>query len=218
MSIINTSMAAFFAAATTILTNAQNQPQIAAALKNFGYDEAKLRDGQNLLTAARTLYDAQIKEYGEQHAATQTFEIACQQADKTYTNHRNIAKIAFKTDPQRQTDLHLNRRKPKAYAPWYEQARHFYTAALADAEIQKQFTKYNLTLTTLQTAQTQVEQTNTLKTAQEKEKGEAQNATQQRDTAFADLEEWLADFKIIAHIALQDTPQLLESLDLGAIP
>lgn len=53
---------------------------------------------------------------------TQAFVAASQQADKIYAAHRRLAKIAFKGDAQRQTDLHINDRKPKAYAPWYEQA------------------------------------------------------------------------------------------------
>ena len=218
MSVINTSMSAFFAGATTILTNAQNQAAIAAALEAFGYDAAAIQEGLALLNAARGLYDVQIREYGEQHAATQAFENACSQADKAYAAHRNLAKLAFKADAQRQTNLHLNDRKPKAYAPWYEQARHFYIAVLADTEAQTQLAKFRVTLEALQAAQAQVEQTMTLKSAQEKEKGEAQDATQQRDAAIAALEAWLADFKVVARLALQDQPQLLEALSLGAIP
>lgn len=218
MSVINTSMSAFFAGATTILTNVQNQAAIAAALEAFGYDAAAIQEGLALLNTARNLYDVQIREYGEQHAATQAFENACSQADKAYAAHRRLAKIAFKADAQRQTDLHLTNRKPKAYAPWYEQARHFYTAVLADTEAQTQLTQFRVTLEALQAAQAQVEQTMTLKTTQEKEKGEAQDATQQRDAAIAAIEAWLADFKVVARIALADQPQLLEALNLGVIP
>lgn len=218
MSVISTSMPAFFAGATTILANAQGQPEIAAALEAFGYDATVLQEGQALLDTARSLYDAQIKEYGEQYAATQAFETACLQADKAYTAHRRLASIAFKADVQRRADLHLNDRKPNAYAPWYEQARHFYTALLADTEAQTQLAKFKVTPEALQATLAQVEQTSTLKSAQEKEKGEAQNKTKQRDAAIAALEDWLADFKVVARVALQDTPQLLEALDLGAIP
>lgn len=218
MSVVDSSMPNYFAGATTILTNAQEQADIAAALDAFGYDDTALKEGQILLDTARSLYDAQIKEYGEQHAATQAFDTATQQADKTYAAHRKLAKVAFKTDAQRQTDLHLNDRKSQVYATWYEQARHFYTALLADTDAQTKLARFKVTPEALQAAQAQVEQTQTLKSAQEKEKGEAQNATQQRDTALKALDNWLADFKVIARLALEDTPQLLESLKLGAIP
>lgn len=215
---INTSLSNFFAGAAVMLNNAQTQPDIAAALDGLGYDAAAIQEGQTLLETARALYDAQIKEYGEQHAATQTFLDASKQADKTYAAHRRLAKIAFKKDPQRQTDLRLTERKPRVFNPWYEQARHFYTALLADADAQTRLARYKITSETLQAAQSQVEQTFTLNTIQEQEKGEAQAATQQRNAAIEALDEWLSDFKTVARIALEDNPQLLESLKLGAIP
>jgi fatty acid/phospholipid biosynthesis enzyme len=112
MAMINTTLSNFFAGAAMILNNAQEQPEIAVALDAFGYDTAALQESQALLDAARNLRDAQIKEYGEQHAATQAFTEACQQADKTYAAQRRLAKVAFKSDIQRKTDLHLNDRKP----------------------------------------------------------------------------------------------------------
>ena len=205
----------FLTEAATILANAQEHPEIAAALDAFGYGAAVLQEGQALLDTARSLHDAQIKEYGEQHAATQAFTEAVEKADKAYAAHRRLAKITFKGDAQRNTDLHLNERKPRAFNPWYEQARHFYTALLADTEAQTQLAKFKITLEALQAAQSQVEQALSLKNAQEQEKGEAQEATQKRNTAIEALDEWLADFKVVARIALEDTPQLLEALKLG---
>lgn len=52
---------------------------------------------------------------------------------------------------------------------------------------------------------------------QEKEKGEAQEATQKRDAAIAALDEWLGDFRVVARIALEDIPQLMEALKLGTV-
>lgn len=218
MSTISTSLPNFFAEATTLLTNAQNHPDISAALEAIGYDAAKLQEGQTLLDTALSLYDAQIKEYGEQHAATQALADAIKTADKVYAAHRRLAKIAFKNDAQRKTDLHLNERKPEAFNPWYEQARHFYTALLADAEAQTQMTRYKVTLEAILSAQAQIEQVMSLKITQEKERGEAQEATQKRDAAIEALDEWLGDFRVVARIALEDTPQLLEALGMGAIP
>ena len=217
MSTISSSLSDFFAEATTLLTNAQEHSEISAALDAFGYDAAALAEGQALLDTARGLYDAQIREYGEQHAATQTLDDATKAADKVYAAHRRLAKIAFKGDAQRKTDLHLNERKPEAFNPWYEQARHFYTALLADADAQTQLARYKVTLESIQTAQAQVEQVMSLKNTQEKEKGEAQEATQQRDAAIAALDEWLGDFRVVARIALEDTPQLMEALKMGTI-
>ena len=217
MSVITTSLANFFAESALILDNAQTHPEISAALATLGYNYATIQAGQALLSTARDLYDAQIKEYGEQHAATQAFQEAVAEADKSYATHRRLAKIAFKTDIQRQTDLHLNERKPKTFNPWYAQARHFYTAILADATAYGGLARFNITYAKLQIAQAQVEQSFTLNSKQEQEKGEAQEATQKRDAAIEEVAEWLSEFKTIARIALEDTPQLLEALYMGVI-
>ena len=99
MSTINTSFSDFFTEAAMVLTNAREHPEIAAALDAFGYDAATLQAGQALLDTARDLYDAQIKEYGEQHAATQAFLDASGRADKAYAAHRRLAKIASRGMP-----------------------------------------------------------------------------------------------------------------------
>jgi hypothetical protein len=215
---ISTSLSNFFTQATVLLTNAQEHPDIAAALEAYGYDAATLAEGQALLDTARDLYDAQIREYGEQHAATQAFVDASEAADKVYGDHRRLAKLAFKNDAQRQTDLHLNERKPQAFNPWYQQARHFYTALLADSEAQTALARFNVTADDLSAAQAQVEGVASLKNAQEQEKGEAQEATQERNAAIEALDNWLADFRVVARIALEDDPQLMEALQMGAIP
>ena len=44
------------------------------------------------------------------------------------------------------------------------------------------------------------------------EKGETQNATKVKDQAFTAIEKWMRKFYAVANIALEDNPQLLESL------
>ena len=146
------------------------------------------------------------------------FTEAAKQANKTYAAHRRLAKVAFKNDAQRQTDLRLNERKPQVFNHWHEQARHFYTALLADEEAQTRLARFRITMEGIRAAQAEVEQVFALNSAQEQEKGEAQEATQQRNAAIEALAEWLSDFKVVAGIALEDSSQLLEALNLGTIP
>ena len=46
----------------------------------------------------------------------------------------------------------------------------------------------------------------------QKEKGESQQATKDKNDAFEALDKWLAKFFKVAKIALEDKPQLLEIL------
>jgi hypothetical protein len=45
-----------------------------------------------------------------------------------------------------------------------------------------------------------------------REKGESQDSTKAKDAAFAKLDDWMSEFYAVAKIALEDNPQLLESL------
>ena len=45
-----------------------------------------------------------------------------------------------------------------------------------------------------------------------REKGESQDATKEKDAAFAKMDDWMSEFYAVAKIALEDKPQLLESL------
>ena len=47
---------------------------------------------------------------------------------------------------------------------------------------------------------------------QEREKSEAQQATEHRDVAMDALDEWMSDFISIARVAFEDDPQQLEKL------
>jgi len=45
-----------------------------------------------------------------------------------------------------------------------------------------------------------------------REKGESQDATKTKDKTFGELDEWMSEFYTVGKIALEDSPQLLESL------
>lgn len=51
---------------------------------------------------------------------------------------------------------------------------------------------------------------------QKKETGEAQEATGIRDNALDKLAHWLSDFRAVAKVALDDSPQQLEKLGILA--
>jgi len=45
-----------------------------------------------------------------------------------------------------------------------------------------------------------------------REVGESQDATKIKDAAFVKMDDWMSEFYAVAKIALEDNPQLLESL------
>lgn len=80
------------------INNALEDPDFLDDLSRFGYDEAKINAGRDLLTQAETLVEQQQVEYGEQHAASQALTQAHQAASEAYAITLKVARIAFKKD------------------------------------------------------------------------------------------------------------------------
>ncbi|MCP4429147.1 MAG: hypothetical protein GY803_32070 [Chloroflexi bacterium] len=198
------------------IENGQSVPEIAAALAVYGFDAAKMQIGADLLTAAVDLHAVQKQEYSEQYAATSALNEARAAADKVYSTHRKLAKLALRDEPEAQKALLLHERKKGALDPWLGQAGIFYKNALGNQEALTALGRYNITTELLTAAQAAVVQVAHLNAAQEQERSEAQRATQERDAALDALHEWYSEFRALARIALADDPQLLEALGIVA--
>lgn len=182
------------------ITNALNVPTIQSALANFGYDEAKLGEGASLLETAQTLQDKQVKEYGEQFSATDELHLVKANANSLYLVHLKLARIALKDNRGLQESLMLNGRRKLSNSGWLHQAKTFYTNALSNPEIAQSLLPFGLTAEKLTEAQNLVLDVESKLATQLTEKGEAQQATANRDQALDDLMEWISDFKTVAKL------------------
>ena len=102
--------------------------------------------------------------------------------------------------------------RERLLAGWLAQARQFYNNALSDADVQSALLNYGIDTAALTAAQALVDVAEQANAAQESEKGDAQQATLERNQAMQALDAWMGDFIAIARIALEDKPQLLEKL------
>jgi hypothetical protein len=202
----------FQARMNTVLSNIQNQPEIAAALASFGYDAPKLAEGQEMLAELLRLDASQVKEYGEQYSATQAVNQAWETADGQYEMHRTIAKRLFKGQDMAERGLLLTERKPRTRPDWVRQATIFYQNLLGNAQWVMHMGRFGRTQAELQLALAAVQQVQRLEATQTKELGEAQAATEARDDQWAACRAWLAGLMEVAEFALLGRPQLLESL------
>ncbi len=125
-----------------------------------------------------------------------------------------IARVAFKNNAGIITELALNGSRKESFSGWLLQAKQFYTNSLTNPIILKEFQQYGITKAKLEGFQAETNAVESASLAQEKEKGNAQNATKVRDKAINELSDWLSDFIAIARIALEAEPQLLESLGI----
>jgi hypothetical protein len=200
-----------------LIENILNNQEILSALSVFGYDETKLNEGKALYQTALDLYNEQKREYGEQYAATDAFRAAFEEAYEKYIYYVKIARLVFKNNKGVWQELGLTGKRRDNFSGWLLQANQFYNNALANPEILNKFATVNVTQESLTAGKALVDAAEQANQTQEKEKGEAQNATKTRDAALDDLEVWIEDLKGFSRIALEGKPQLLESLGLGVI-
>jgi hypothetical protein len=209
----------FLVRADVAIQNALNDPEILTALTVYGYDETALQAGAALVTEAETLHRAQQAEYADQYTATEALNAARDEAHALYTEHLTLARVAFRDDSEARNFLDLDGRRKRTFSGWLKQAETFYTHLLETPDVLAALqARFPLEQSVFEAGRAQIAALVELNRAQEKEKGEAQQATKTRDAALDALDAWLDDYRAVAEIALQDQPQKLEALQFGAIP
>ncbi len=200
--------------AQNAIANALSIKEISIPLAQFGYNSARIKEGEVLYETAKELQAKQIKEYGEQYDATNTLFLARAMANKTYIVHVKIARIALRNNPETNASLQLMGSRKNSLSGWLKQANAFYTNALNTPKVLASLAKFNINEKQLKEGKALVNKLESSFNAQLKEKGEAQMATKERDAAMDKLQDWISDFIAIARIALASEPQLLEMLGI----
>jgi len=197
------------------LDNALTHEEIAPMLAVFGYTAEKLNEGKALYEQAHTLHQTQKTEYAEQHGATQDVNAKWDTAHKEYMRLVKIGRVALQSNGLALEKLGLIGRRKESISGWLEQAFFFFNKALEDADILAAFGNFGVTQQRLEDGLALVEAVKLANTVQEKEKGEAQQSTINRDKAVDAIGQFMSDFRKIARIALEEKPQLLESLAIA---
>lgn len=203
-------------AAQVALDNTQTDPILQEALGALGYSAERLQEGEGLLARAREAHETMTVEYGDQYDATDAMKRAYETANSTYMRHLKIARVALQDERGIAQKLGLNGRRKSTLSDWVEQARPFYDNALSSTEVQTALGRFGITAEQLESGRSQIEAVAAANAVQEREKGEAQDATKRRDASVDDLDAWMSDFRTIARIALEDQPQQLEKLGIYA--
>lgn len=192
-------------------------PDVGAALDPFGYNAAKIAEGQTLLDDAQTSHNAQQVEYGEQFAATEALAAARKAAEDAYTNTLKLARMVFRNDVAAQTALGFAGRRKETLSGLIGQMTTFYDNLLANGDWQSAIAPFNRPLGTLQAEQALVQAFSDANTTQEREKGEAQEATRDRDAKVDDIFDWHSDLVTVATVALEGNPEWIETIRAGEV-
>ena len=184
--------------------------EIFEPMQTVGYTEEKITGMKGSLTHLESLQQVQIKEYAEQFAETEKFDLKRTEIDELYTRQKALAKILFKGNVHAQTILLLLDAKPKAYSAWVQQITNFY-AQLTAPELIAKATPVGITVVSVAAQKQGLADLQALKDSQRKETAEAQQATETRDAAFDQLYPLYSEYIKYAKIMLAGN-QMLEAI------
>lgn len=191
----------------TALNNASH-PEIEPLLTKRGYTSANIAGIKPMVASLEALHQTQKKEYSEQYEATETYNNDWKQLKAIYAEHVELARIVFENDVSNFVQLGLNGRRKDSFSGYMQQAKLFYANAIKSQPILDKLATKGITTKELEDAETLIKQVEDEKFNQNKEAGEAQQATKQRDEAYDKLAKWYSEFKRTAIIALSSKPQL----------
>ncbi len=197
--------------ARLLISNSRQHQGIQQALADFGYPIENLEKGQARLENFLLLQQTKRQNYGAKLNATETVVAELQQIKDTYDEHLTLARLAFKQNRGLQETLGLTDAYPKRRSALVEQIANFYGQLLPNHSAVK---RYGLTRAEVEQAQASVAAFIQSQQQQTQRKGEAQAATQARNQALKNLQQWVRGYRAIVRVALADDPQLLEVLGL----
>ncbi|MCA9934847.1 MAG: hypothetical protein KC415_13025, partial [Anaerolineales bacterium] len=188
--------------AQVAIDNSLHSPAILEAVTLMGYDQARLQTARALYDEVMALVAAQKREYGEQYEATATLQAAWDAADLAYKRTLKICRVAFNGKTKAQKTLGLTGSRKKSISGWLEQATTFYINLLGTPDLMTALAAYGYDQAKLEAESALVQAVQAAKATQDRERGEAQEATEFRDAKLDELDRWIADYKVIAEIAL----------------
>lgn len=195
-----------------IFENISKNELLKNELAEYGYDDQEIAKGKALYDDAAQKLDLNKTESAEEKMAYDAFSKKFEELKKTYTTDRKKAKIIFKDEDTVLTVLVIKGVMSIRINGLLEDIDTFYKQLQTKEKLRTPLKRLKITdehIAEQLKALTEVRQAYLQYT---NEKGESQQATKNKDAAFAELEKWVREFYSIAKIALEDQPQLLESL------
>jgi len=195
-----------------IFENISKNDVLKKELAEYGYGDKEIAQGKALYDTAAQMYETNKRETSEEALAYNEFSKKLEAFKNIYATDRKKAKIIYKEEPKILTALHIKGMTPLRTNKLLEDIEAFYKELKAKPDLLTPLNKLKITAEHIETQLTTLADVKQAEAAYILEKGESQQATKDKDAAFATFEKWVREFYAIAKIALEDKPQLLESI------
>jgi hypothetical protein len=197
-------------AAQLAIVNSLADPEIKAAVAQFGYTTAKLNAGKKLYDAALAAVNAQKSSKGDQKTATADLKAKEKDARDAYQAAAKVARAALDKDGL--AKLGLAGKEPRGTAGFIQAGYTLFDNAAESGLL----TEFGYEADRVAAERAKIEAFDQANQAQEMAKGAAQQATQDQAAALKAMNDWVAQYLKIAKVALRGKKQLLEKIGVTA--
>lgn len=206
------SQAAILENAKIALQNVETNPTIKSLMESLGYNAAKMAEGNTVLQTAKSSYDENQLLDDNKAKTSKAFEDKRIALNVNFVRDRKKARVILSDDTLVLKELGVAGGIPKTYVKWLENINQFYNTLKNQPELAAKLTSVQITPEYIIESLAGIAELESLRAARTQNEGITQNATKIKDKAFKDLDKWMGSFFAIARIALENEPQLLESL------
>jgi predicted pyridoxine 5'-phosphate oxidase superfamily flavin-nucleotide-binding protein len=197
-------------AAQLAISNSLADPEIKAAVAQFGYTTAKLNAGKALYDKALAAVNAQKSGKGDQKTATADLKAAEKEARDAYQAAAKVARATLDRDGL--ATLGLTGKVPRDIAGFIQAGYTLFDNAAESGLL----AEFGYDAERIAAERGKLEALDTANQAQKMAKGAAQQASQDQEAALAKMSEWVAQYLKIAKVALRGKKQLLEKIGVTA--
>ncbi len=196
----------------SIFENIGKNDALRTELAEYGYDNAELDKGRALYEAALQQLDINKTETAEEKLAYDAFSKQLDELKSTYATDRKKVKIVYKDQAAVLSSLGVKGITSIRTTELINGMDTLYKQLSGNEQLLQPLAKLKITNAHVATQLQRLEEVKTAYNTYIKEKGESQQATKDKDKALTELEKWVRELYAIAKIALEDKPQLLESI------
>ncbi len=195
------------------IENSRRSAPIMERIIPYKYDETRLHQGEEIITRIEALTLQWKSAKAQKLLATQELKTVSKEVKTTYHKTRRIAFMLFQDQEPRRRALAMDGWSKRALSQWLEEARQFYTNALADPEVPRQFSTFGITAKRLNEEKNLLAKVEKAMANQEKKAAEAMEITRLRKLAVKELDRWMSRFFTILRLALGKS-QWLEAVGI----
>ena len=192
------------------LLNLSDNRNLQQKLNVYGFNSKRIQEGNALLGRARLMDQTQQQHYTDTRQVSLRIEQDGEAALELFRDHVAIAKTAFRKEPLVLQELNIKKIQGKPWG-WTQQAQVFYQKAVSYRD---RLQSYGGMPESFEQNQAAVEALLALKAQRLKCKGEAEHGTHVRDQTLKELRAWYGEFRKLARLAFQHTPQILETFGI----